>query len=259
MTDMGALRYSKVALCTPCYDGRAHIGHNRSIGAFLGTLKRLDCEGRYFDAQHGANLPRLRNTLVAEALSWGAETILWVDSDVAFTPHDALPLLRAREACVGAAIQRRPIAENEPPSVTFRLMENGGVNYRSDGLVEVGLIGTAFAKTDRIVFEKMGEAGIALRLENEGCSAAALPFLRSYFWYDPEDTGRVCAKTGEKLYRDPGEDYTFFRRASALGFKSFIHPTIRPVHHEGRMRLEKNFWDLHGAQIEAQLKPHAAE
>lgn len=190
-----------------------------------------------------ANLPRLRNSLVALAMDWGADAILWIDSDIAGNGADALRLWNSGADIVAAAPQRRPARLDEAPSVAFRPMEGGKVSLR-DGLVEVGAVATAFCLTRRVVYEEMKRTNTAKLLKNPDCPQS--DWFRNFFWYElvPFEDG----------YLDDGEDYYFCRKARELGFSCFIEPNVRPIHHEGRIRLETNFWDIHGASFGGQDK-----
>lgn len=229
---MGA---AKLAICTPAYDGRAHVSFFRGIVDIRRSFEREGIETLQIDVGSSANLPRLRNSLAAIALDWGADAILWIDSDIAGNGADALRLWHSGKDIIGAAPQRRPAVYNDPPSVAFKPMDDGNI-VLDNGLIEVGLVATAFCLTRRAVFEKLKSEGVAKRLVNT--DGPKTEWFRNYFWYE-----LVEAEGG---YLDDGEDYYFCRKARALGFQCFIEPNIRPIHHEGSMRLPANFMDIHG-------------
>lgn len=224
-------------MCSPLYDGRAHASYFRGIQSIERAFKKRGIETAFMEANNAANLPRLRNSLAAAALDWGATAILWIDGDVAGNGEDALKLWDSGKDIIGAAPQKRPLSQHEAPVVAFRPFRDGSVRF-DGGLVEVAGVATAFCLTRRSVYEKMRETDVAKRLVTEGAKS---PWFRNYFWY--------ALIEGEGGYHDEAEDYYFCRQATELGFKCFIEPSIRPIHHEGKMQLPVNFWDIYGNQV----------
>lgn len=244
----------RVAIGTPAHDGRAGVSHSRSVIALQRALKQRGHEAVYIDASRGANLPRLRNTIAAMALHWGAERILWLDSDITIGADDGVKLIESGEAIIGAVPQARPKQHGDPPSVSFQPLPDGGVQYRSDGLVRIGKLPTACMCTGREVFEHMRDSGLAKRLANrEGKNQPWAEWFRNYFWYELEETGETCPVTGEPLYMDDGEDWYLCRKVADT-FDCLIDPKLRLVHHEGRLPLTVSFWDIYGhAMQQAEL------
>ncbi len=233
----------KIAICTPAYDGRAHINYNRSVREALTFLQKHGHEAVVLDAQHCANLPRLRNALVASAFEWGADVLVWVDSDIAFDPGQLLALCNTGLPVVGIPCQKRPRDwRTYKPEVAFKALENGGVGIVNEDIVEVRAVPTAFMVTRMDVYRKMAELDLAKPLANREGSPMGLLY-RNYFWYELEP---VEGPNGETLYFDDGEDYYFCKKAREAGFKVYLYTKGRVVHHEGRQRLDVNFWDLHG-------------
>lgn len=225
----------KLAICTPVYDGRAHAAHYRGVSDIRAMFARKGVDTAHMDAGHSANLPRLRNALVATALDWGADAILWIDSDIAAGADDAWTLWESGADIIGAAPQKRPQQFGEPGQVAFKPLPGGVVEF--DGTVSrVGAVPTAFCLHRRAVYAALREADIAKQLMN--ADGPKSPWFRNFFWYELEPT--------EGGYTDDGEDYYFCRKAREVGFDSYVHAWIRPIHHEGRMRLPVNFGDVYG-------------
>lgn len=230
-----------MAICTPAYDGRAHLSFYLGVNEIRRAFESVGVESSFMHTGQSANLPRLRNSLVAFAFDWGADAILWVDSDIAGSGADALRLWNSGKEIIAAAPQRRPSSLDDAPSVAFRPLEGGQMKF--DGVcVEVGAVATAFCLTRRSVFEKMKEAGEAKLLKNPDCPQS--DWFRNWFWYELVEV--------DGGYIDEGEDYYFCRKATALGVQCFIEPTVRPIHHEGNLKLPANFWDVHGALFSGQ-------
>jgi len=248
---------TKVAICTPAYDGRVHVGYWRGCDDVKRTLSVNGCEVLHCEAGHSANLPRLRNALTAQALDWGADAILWIDSDVQPSGKDALRLVDAVNggvSIVGASIQKRPHTYNEKPVVAFKEAPDGLLHY--DGkLVRVGAVPTAFCMVHRRVYEALSaprkrfgglltKPPMARKLMNRDCKPAS-PWFRNFYWYE-----LLPDANDPNAFHDDGEDYYFSRKALELGFWSYIHPQVRPIHHGSNVRLPVNFWDLYGGHFE---------
>lgn len=228
----------KVAICTPAYDGRAHNAYFRGVNDIRRAFASEGIETAHMETGHSANLPRLRNALCALALDWGADAILWIDSDIEANGPDALRLWNADKEIIGCAPQKRPLEQSSAPVVAFKPLPGGVITLRS-GLVEVGGLATAFCLVRRAVYERMRDAGTAVRMVNPDCPQS--DWFRNFYWYELEETPAGWV--------DDGEDFYFCRKARSLGFQCFVEPNVRPIHHEGKMRLPVNFWDLHGASF----------
>lgn len=225
----------KLAVGAPVYDGRAHLSFFNALENIKHVLGSGGVEVRHFTAGQSANLPRLRNSIAARALDWGADAILWMDSDIAGSGKDALALWESGKDIIGAAPQKRPAHYGDPVSVAFKPLPGGQVTLK-DGMVEVGAVPTAFCLHRRAVYERLRDEGIAVRLVNR--DGGQSEWFRNFFWYELEET--------PDGFVDDGEDYYFCRKARSLGFECFIHAGVRPIHHEGSMRLPANFMDVFG-------------
>lgn len=239
----------KVAILTPAYDGRAHLAHNRTVRSLRNALERAGHQTIYGDACHAANLPRLRNWLTAEALHWGADVTLWLDSDVGGDTDELIDLILSQHPIIGVAPQCRPHTMFEQPRVAFGV-ENGRMRYREDGLVEVKEVASACVKIDAAVFHALAETEWCKRVYSPDQSWPAKKFYRNYWWYELEPSG-VCDDDGEEQFIADGEDWFLCRRAlKDLGIQPLLDPKKRLIHHEGRMKLTVNFWDLYGEALE---------
>lgn len=231
-------RVPRLAICSPAYDGRAHNVYWRGISQIQRAFSEQGVETAHFETGHSANLPRLRNKLVALSMDWGADAILWVDTDIAASPRDALALWHSGKDIIGAAPQKRPQTLNEAPQVAFKALPDETVRL-DHGVVEVGGVATAFCLTGAKVFEKMRETDTAKKLVNRDGDDS--DWFRNFFWYELVET--------PEGYLDDGEDYYFCRKARELGFQCYIEPSVRPIHHGNNVQLPVSFWDVYGPQL----------
>ena len=157
----------KVAICVPCRD--------EVMSGFCFDLSRLVG----YEAKRGQNEIQLlqmpgtliftqREKLAQEALEWGADQVLWIDSDQRF-PADTLEILQARQVpiCgVNATTRREPILPTalnlkieremlngkpgEPKQVWHKVESRG-----KKGVEQVTAVGFAVTLVNRDVFEKI--------------------------------------------------------------------------------------------------------
>jgi len=157
----------KVAICVPCRD--------EVMSGFCFDLARLVG----YEAKRGQNEIQLlqmpgtliftqREKLAQEALEWGADQVLWIDSDQRF-PADTLEILQARQVpiCgVNATTRREPILPTalnlkieremlngkpgEPKQVWHKVESRG-----KKGVEQVTAVGFAVTLVNREVFEKI--------------------------------------------------------------------------------------------------------
>lgn len=203
----------------------------------------------YGDASHSANLPRLRNWLTAEALHWGADVTLWLDSDVGGDVNELISLIDSPHPFIGAAPQCRPKTWNEQPRVAFGT-NDGQIGYHDDGTVSADYVPSACLKVHSNVFKALAEQGLAVRLESPVGEWPAIEHFRNYWWYHLTPKS-VCKLTGERLHIADGEDwYLCDMVRDHLGIQPLLDPKIRLTHHEGRTKLTVSFWDLYGQALE---------
>ncbi len=157
----------KVAICVPCRD--------EVMSGFCFDLARLVG----YEAKRGQNEIQLlqmpgtliftqREKLAQEALEWGADQLLWIDSDQRF-PANTLEVLQARNVpiCgVNATTRREPILPTalnlkieremlngkpgEPKQVWHKVESRG-----KKGVEQVTAVGFAVTLVNREVFEKI--------------------------------------------------------------------------------------------------------
>ena len=184
---------------------------------------------------------RIRNTLVHSFLESDCDQLLFIDSDISFTPQDIERICYWKELVVGgfycakdargAKLIYNNFGANQPPA-------------RPDGMQKVLFMGTGFLKIRRQVFEIM-----ANRLKDEICHQL-----------DEAPAGTMrYAFFEEKVYKYPNggtrfltEDWLFCQRCQDLGIDVWADTGILVNHHGGTaFPLEH-----HKAQI---LRPATAQ
>lgn len=139
----------KVALCIPCHgDTKADFTFclARMIAASITAGQGVEIETLI---ARSSILVESRTRLFEWSRDWGADYILWLDSDHTFSPQSLLKLLARRLPVVGANYRRRHI-QNYPTAIkrdadgTWRLVETTAAKAAADQIEEVDRLGFGF-------------------------------------------------------------------------------------------------------------------
>lgn len=150
----------------------------------------------------------VRSVIAEDALSTGAEVLLWIDSDIVFSIDAAVSIVEeasARRAVVGAVYSKKKLGA---PLVvgTKRNFHMG------EPPLEVEWVGFGLTAVHRSVFEKID------------CPPMTIDGHQARPWFTPKTDG-----SWDELLLD---DASFCRRARESGCRIFADPRIR-VGHEG--------------------------
>lgn len=233
-----------VAICTPCYDGRVHEAHARSVDA---AIRHLEARGANVTRAYAPGMSILhhaRNILVAEALSKSADHIVFVDSDIAATPDIFEAVLSHNEPIVAAVAPARPGTFGGRQHLLWSHMPNAVV--RPDGLIEASRLGTAFLRIDRAVFEELRASRLS-RPYVDLSQPKLWPFIAEHFSFGlvPVANPRAPNNQVQALLDAQGipetdrmelegEDYVFSAKAIRAGFRLWADARCKVQHFEGR-------------------------
>lgn len=210
----------KLALLTPCYSGLANIAFTTAV---CDTLRRVQkTEVAFFTIVGVGILHMARNNLVARALDWGADRVVFLDDDVSWQSDDFQKLVLHPEPIVGGVYQKKGANARAATSFAVSALPQG---FQADhrGLVEVHGAATGFLRVDRAVFEAMKP--LVPKLHDDSLSEAENAHL--HLWFDFPVTQQP------KGLMVQGEDYSFCSKARAAGFRIYVDPSIRLRHHIG--------------------------
>jgi len=203
---------AKIALCIPCY-GDTKARFTQSLAAMIAHFLSADIttpEGEPIARDvktfmvASSMLTQSRHMLVAEALAWGADHLLWLDADHVF-PEDALARLWARNLpIVGCNYARRC----HPTAPTAARTIDGTNDHRNlvyttprkaadDLIEEVDHIGLGLCLMDMRILDLLQH-----RAEEDGRDSF-LPLF--HFETKPDGFGII------------GEDVYFFRKLREAG------------------------------------------
>ncbi len=149
-----------------------------------------------------------RIMMANQALKWGYDELIWVDSDMGFEVHDLNRLRQSGKSVIsGVCVQK-----NVNNQVCFH--QSACTNLK-DEITEVDFVGAGFLYTRAEVYREIEKS---------------LQFCQTRWgWQYPYFLSFI---NDEKILLP--EDYAFCHHAKKAGFKIHIHTGVRPNHY-GRM------------------------
>jgi hypothetical protein len=119
-----------------------------------------------------SNLPRLRTKIMSDAIAWGADKILTMDTDHTFPPEALLRLISLEKPIVGATYARRsdPIGPMAYKMINGRKHGVWNTKAQADAEVieEVDSLGLGLCLIDAAVMSKVSKPWFALEEQYEG-------------------------------------------------------------------------------------------
>ena len=200
-------------IATPCLDGNVNAHYTASLVRTTAALQQRGWRSPQIDFEIGNSLiADARNKLVARFLASDATDLVFIDSDLSWSPDDLLRLASYDVPFVAGVYQRKSRTK-----IDFAVKFAATIGMDAQRLMEVERVGTGFMRLRRDCLEQMVAAHATLRLQN--------PLARDDAnFYALFDTTIV---DGQFI----GEDFTFCDRWRAIGGKVLIDPTINLSHH----------------------------
>lgn len=197
-------------ICTPIYEGNLKFPYFQSMLALQSALEG-NLEFDILATTNESLIQRARNTSAAKFLQTSYKKMLFIDSDIEFTPEDVAKLWNLdEEVAVGVYPMKRQ-------GSGYAAWQNGSLvedldelELRTDGTAEVDYAGTGFMMIDRLVFERMKTSEIEHE-ESGPCWA----------FFNPR------VKDGVYL----SEDYAFCHDFREMGGKVIMDPSVKLIHH----------------------------
>jgi len=226
-----------ILLATPCFGGLVTTAYMQSVMSLMQVAGPAGFDLSHALLGHDALITRCRNTLLGAFMEGSASHLLFVDSDIEFTPDQVVRLLRAGKDCVAgmypikalnwdrAALHQQIHGEADQAAC---LMYVGKPCEPAEREVESGLVTAIYAGTG---FMMVTRAAIARLI-------AAYPQTRYraiHAWPLPDGPERdryalfdtlIHPETGEYL----SEDYAFCHRWRAIGGRIWLDTQSRLTH-----------------------------
>lgn len=214
------LRDTHIAIGTPCYGDYTH----EYVSSMLATVSDFAKSGLQLSWILKPRCPLVsvaRDYIAAIFLSRLELThLLWVDSDIGFSPQQIGRLLGADKDCIGAgyplkSLQRIPGAGN-----VHHLRE--GATVSDEGICEVEAIGMGFLLVRRAVFERLQAKCPELKRNPDPVFPDARRLAPHYYGFHD----MIVDGGGRQL----GEDISFCRRVRAMGRKIYCDMQAELTH-----------------------------
>ena len=208
--DLKELRKYSLFIATPCYGGKVDDRYMTSMLNLQRLLGEVGIGYNVTTLRNESLITRARNTLVAMFLATPATHLLFIDSDIEFEAEPVLRMLAYSKGIVTGLYPKKCIPTEY--ACNFKLEEGSAQINVQNGLVEMLDASTGFMCIKRKVIEEMikrhpetkyvQDSGLAPEL-HDNCYALFDCII------DPDS----------KRYLS--EDYTFVRRAQAMGIKTY--------------------------------------
>ncbi len=202
----------------PAYDGRLMASTFISLMNFLMAPSPLLSAPPYIDILYGeSHVNRVRNRHAKRFLNTDCTHMLFIDSDIGFTPQQITMLMERDLPIVGGIYAKKEIGPAQWVITPLR----GTDKPDETGLIEVGCAGTGFVLIARHVFEEMKEPGkypFPITLEYEDDSNQKMGRMWDFFHAGVIDD------------QWQSEDWWFSRAWRAMGGKVFSDTKCQLVH-----------------------------
>jgi hypothetical protein len=242
------LKKNKLFVATPMYGGMAHGLYIKSCLDLQSIMSRYGVEVRFSFLFNESLITRARNYLVDEFLRSDCTHLLFIDSDIHYTPQDIVALMALDKSVIGAPYPKKSInwnsvanAARKNPDMNPGELENlvgeyvfnavkGTQQFSVTEPLEVLEIGTGLMMVKREVFSKMQEAYPTIRYKPDHVGQANFDgtrYIHAYFDTVIDSTDSI---TGGGSDRYLSEDYMFCQMWRKIGGEIFLCPWMKTQH-----------------------------
>lgn len=242
------LKKNKLFIATPMYGGMAHGMYVKSCLDLQGLMSKYGVETRFSFLFNESLITRARNYLTDEFLRSDCTHLLFIDSDIHYSPQDVIALLALDKDVIGGPYPKKSInwnnvaeAARKHPSLSPGELENlvgdyvfnvvrGTQQFTVTEPLEVLEIGTGFMLIKRHVFEKMEKAYPQLRYKPDHVGQANFDGSRYIHAYFDTIIDSKDSATGGGTDRYLSEDYMFCQLWRKTGGQIFLCPWMKTQH-----------------------------
>lgn len=238
------LRKKKLFCATPMYGGMCFGSYTKSILDLSRVCASYGIEVQFSFLFNESLITRARNYLVDEFLRSTQTHMMFIDSDIDFSPMDVIALLALDKPIIGGPYPKKCIAwENVydaaryglvPPNDRAKLVDFAGdfvfnlvpgvTELKLDTPAEVLEIGTGFMLMERSIFKTFSDAYPQYWYTPDHNRSAAFDGSRKIYQY-------FQAEIEEERNRYLSEDYWFCQKARKAGIPVWLAPWMTVKHH----------------------------
>lgn len=246
--DTEKLRKVKLFVATPMYGGMAHGLYVKSSLDLQNVMTKYGVETKFSFLFNESLITRARNYLVDEFLRSDCTHLLFIDSDIHYTPQDVLAMLALDKDIIGGPYPKKSInwkniayAIRNNPDIKESELENlvgeyvfnvvkGTSQFSVTEPLEVMEIGTGYMLIKREVFDKMKEAYPKIHYKPDHVGQANFDgsrYIHAFFDTVIDYTDSI---TGGGSDRYLSEDYMFCQMWRKIGGQIFLCPWVKTQH-----------------------------
>jgi len=242
------LKKNKLFIATPMYGGMAHGLYIKSCLDLQTTMTRYGIETKFSFLFNESLITRARNYLVDEFLRTDYTHMLFIDSDIHYSPQDIIALMALDKDIIGGPYPKKSINWNnvaetarKHPNLDPKELENlvgeyvfnvvkGTAQFQVSEPLQVMEIGTGHMMIKRQVFEKLNQAFPMIRYKPDHVGQANFDgsrYIHAYFDTVIDSTDSI---TGGGSDRYLSEDYMFCQMWRKIGGEIYLCPWMRTQH-----------------------------
>jgi hypothetical protein len=242
------LKKNKIFIATPMYGGMAHGMYVKSSLDLQGLMTKYGVETRFSFLFNESLITRARNYLTDEFLRSDCTHLLFIDSDIHYSPQDVIALLALDKDVIGGPYPKKSInwnnvalAARKHPELPANELETlvgdyvfnvvkGTQQFTVTEPLEVLEIGTGFMMIKRNVFEQMEKAYPQLRYKPDHIGQANFDGSRYIHAYFDTIIDSKDSATGGGTDRYLSEDYMFCQLWRKIGGQIYLCPWMKTQH-----------------------------
>ena len=242
------LKKHKLFIATPMYGGMAHGLYIKSCLDLQTTFNQYGIETKFSFLFNESLITRARNYLVDEFLRSDYTHMMFIDSDIHFSPKDVIALLALDKDVIGGPYPKKSInwgnvahAARNHPDLDPRELENlvgeyvfnvvkGTSSFQVSEPLNVLEIGTGHMMIKRHVFDKMKDAYPMIHYKPDHVGQANFDGTRYIHAFFDTVIDTKDSITGGGSDRYLSEDYMFCQMWRKIGGEIWLCPWMRTQH-----------------------------
>lgn len=238
------LQKRSLFIATPMYGGQCFGSFTKSMIDLSRMCMTYGIRTQFSFLFNESLITRARNYQVDEFMRSDFTHMMFIDSDIDFSPNDVLALLALDKDIIGGPYPKKCIAwENVYDAIRYGMVPSnnrglaaefagdfvfnavpGTDSIKLDEPAEVLEIGTGFMMVKREVYQRFNEAFPQYWYTPDHNRSAAFDGTRKIFQY-------FQAEIEPTHNRYLSEDYWFCQKARAIGTKIHLVPSMKINHH----------------------------
>ena len=242
------LKKHKLFIATPMYGGMAHGLYIKSCLDLQTTFNQYGIETKFSFLFNESLITRARNYLVDEFLRSDYTHMMFIDSDIHFSPKDVIALLALDKDVIGGPYPKKSInwpnvahAARNHPDLEPRELENlvgeyvfnvvkGTSSFQVSEPLNVLEIGTGHMMIKRHVFDKMKDAYPMIHYKPDHVGQANFDGTRYIHAFFDTVIDTKDSITGGGSDRYLSEDYMFCQMWRKIGGEIYLCPWMKTAH-----------------------------